>query len=64
MTMGKFHFQKNTVEASCWCAPCGKETPHRIDNGRRGPCLVCLGKLGNAAETKEPAPPTQEELFS
>jgi hypothetical protein len=39
MSMGKFHHQKNVVEASLWCNPCGRYTMHRIDEGRPGPCL-------------------------
>jgi hypothetical protein len=39
MTMGRFHYTKATVSAQVWCNVCGRETEHRIDNGRRGPCL-------------------------
>lgn len=39
------HYTKNTVEVSVYCAKCGKDTEHRVDGGRRGPCLVCLRKL-------------------
>lgn len=39
------HYTKNTVSASAWCNKCGRATQHRIDSGRRGSCLVCLGKL-------------------
>lgn len=57
------HYSKNTVSATVWCAPCGKPTPHRIDNGRRGPCLVCLEKP-TQTKTRPPAPPVvQTELF-
>jgi hypothetical protein len=45
MTMGRFHFTKNTVSASFWCMTCGCPTEHRVDNGRRGPCLGCLARL-------------------
>jgi hypothetical protein len=56
------HYTKSTVEASCWCLKCGKPTPHRIDDGRRGPCLVCLG--APHAPTASPVPPpAQDELF-
>jgi hypothetical protein len=53
------HFTKSTVEATVWCAPCGKPTPHRIDDGRRGPCLVCLEKRGEVKAA--PAPPAAEQ---
>lgn len=36
------HFTKNTISASFWCNKCGKETEHRVDNGRRGPCIPCM----------------------
>lgn len=39
------HFTKNTVSASFYCSKCSKHTQHRIDGGRKGPCLECLGKL-------------------
>lgn len=39
------HFTKRTVMARFWCLKCGQPTMHRVDSGRRGPCLVCLEKL-------------------
>lgn len=39
------HYTRNTVEASAWCDKCGRNTPHRIDGVKKGPCLTCLGKL-------------------
>lgn len=58
------HFTKNTVEASFWCNKCHKATVHRIDNGRRGPCKVCMAKLDEDAK-KVPAarPAEQTEMF-
>lgn len=38
------HYTKNTLEATCWCNPCNAMTQHRVDSGRRGPCLVCMEK--------------------
>ena len=38
------HYTRNTVSAAAWCTKCGKETQHRIDDRRVGPCLVCLEK--------------------
>lgn len=53
------HFNKQTVEATVWCAKCGKPTPHSIFDGRRGSCLFCLNK-----PLPEPEPPsTQGGLF-
>lgn len=39
------HFTRNTVSAAFHCAKCGKSTQHRIDNGRKGPCLECIAHL-------------------
>lgn len=39
------HYTLNTVSAAGWCARCQKETQHRIDRGRKGPCLNCIDKL-------------------
>ena len=36
------HFTRNTVSAAFLCSKCGKETQHRIDAKRKGPCLSCL----------------------
>ena len=55
------HFTKNTVEASFWCNKCGKPTPHRVDSGRRGPCLICLARV--EPNEKPPPPPEQPRLF-
>jgi hypothetical protein len=38
------HFTKNTVEARLWCRKCYKLTMHRIDAGRKGPCLDCIAR--------------------
>ena len=38
------HYTKNTLECTGWCNPCGKFTQHRVDGGRRGPCLDCILK--------------------
>jgi len=39
------HYTHNTLEATCWCNKCGKATQHRVDSGRRGPCLECIKRL-------------------
>jgi hypothetical protein len=41
------HYTKNTLECTAWCNRCGKFTQHRVDGGRRGPCI-------------DPAHPVQE----
>ena len=33
------HYTKNTLECTAWCKRCGRMTQHRVDGGRRGPCL-------------------------
>jgi len=33
------HFTRNTETATAWCAKCRKNTEHRIDGGKVGPCL-------------------------
>jgi hypothetical protein len=38
------HYTRNTLEATVWCNPCYAITQHRVDDGRRGPCLVCMAK--------------------
>ena len=38
------HFTRNTLECTAWCNPCGGMTQHRVDDGRRGPCLACMAK--------------------
>ena len=36
------HYTKNTSECTVWCKKCEGLTQHRVDDGRRGPCLVCI----------------------
>jgi hypothetical protein len=33
------HYTKNTLECTAYCAKCGRDTQHRVDGGRRGPCI-------------------------
>lgn len=33
------HYTKNTEECTAWCAKCQRMTQHRVDGGRRGPCI-------------------------
>ena len=46
------HYTKNTLEATIWCNRCNAHTQHRVDNGRRGPCIPCIEKqrIKNEAE--------------
>ena len=44
------HYTKATVAASSWCNRCNKQTMHRIDAGRLGPCKDCMKALGEQHE--------------
>jgi hypothetical protein len=39
------HFTRKTISAAFPCAKCKKFTQHRIDDGRKGPCLECIKNL-------------------
>jgi len=39
------HFTRNTVSAALYCAKCKKQTQHRVDGVRKGPCLECVARL-------------------
>lgn len=39
------HFTKGTVSAVFWCDVCYRDTEHRVDDGRRGPCLNPSGRV-------------------
>ena len=39
------HFTRSTVSSAFYCSKCGKMTQHRIDSGRKGPCLACIARL-------------------
>lgn len=59
----KNFFTKNTVEASCWCLKCGKNTFHQVHGGRPGACLECLKKLDKSiAEDKAKVDTSLEQL--
>lgn len=36
------HYTKNTLECTAYCKKCAAMTQHRVDSGRRGPCLPCI----------------------
>lgn len=56
------HFTRNTVSASYWCAKCSKATQHRVDGGRRGPCIPCMEAV--PAGERKPAQVEQASLFN
>jgi hypothetical protein len=33
------HYTKNTLEVTAYCRKCQRNTQHRVDGGRLGPCL-------------------------
>lgn len=60
------HFTRNTVSAAFYCGKCEKPTQHRIDSGRKGPCLDCIARaeaeyFERLAEKR--LAPRQKELF-
>jgi ribosomal protein L44E len=40
-----WNFEKSNVSVEFYCSKCEQNTLHRIDQGRRGPCLKCLKRL-------------------
>ena len=49
------HFTKNTLETTAYCGKCQAFTQHRVDGGRRGPCLECIGfTIGNCRFPEQP----------
>lgn len=41
------HYPRNTVEVGAWCSKCHKETRHRVDGVKLGPCFDCMKRLDN-----------------
>lgn len=33
------HYPRNTEECTAWCKKCQRFTQHRVDSGRKGPCI-------------------------
>jgi hypothetical protein len=56
------HFTKSTVSAAFYCGKCEKFTQHRIDSGRKGPCLECIKRYDSAPKKVEPTN-LQKSLF-
>lgn len=42
--ISRHHLTRNAIEARYYCRKCNKQTMHRIDSGRKGPCLECLAR--------------------
>ena len=57
------HYTKNTVSVQMHCSPCSKMTAHRIDGGRKGPCLECIARYEQQRiATRELADPSAVQL--
>jgi hypothetical protein len=59
------HYTKSTVAVQFFCKRCGRSTMHRVDKGRKGPCLDCLARLENKHTQLKILKPLgeQKELF-
>lgn len=57
------HFTRNTVSATYWCSKCGKATMHRVDDRRRGPCMVCMEQSPQSMAPAKALPAQQDSLF-
>jgi hypothetical protein len=58
------HFTRSTISAAFWCSKCQGYTQHRIDDGRKGPCLECIAKLEREHITApKPIPAAQRSLW-
>jgi ribosomal protein L44E len=57
------HFTRLTVSAAFYCPKCGKQTQHRIDECRKGPCLACVARLDLEHAAPKPEEPKQKKLF-
>ena len=53
------HYTRNTESVTAWCNKCQRVTEHRVDGGRKGPCL----QHETPVQEKKPAPATSGELF-
>lgn len=51
------HYTRNTENVTAWCNKCGRQTQHRVDAGRKGPCLDCIEQ----AEKKRHETPVREK---
>jgi hypothetical protein len=58
------HFTRNTVSAPFYCSKCGKQTSHRIDSGRKGPCLDCMARYDAMPKAEKVEVVKQQDLFS
>lgn len=59
------HYPKATVAVQVWCKVCHRETLHRVDSGRLGPCKECMAKQEREVLNRKPVEPVakQGDLF-
>jgi hypothetical protein len=61
------HYTKNTESATAWCPRCGRNTEHRVDSGRKGPCIDPAHPVpmvrAQIPPLDLPKPPEQKSLF-
>jgi len=57
----KEHYSKSTVAVQAWCKKCNRSTMHRVDSGRKGPCIDCMERVAKEPRLFHPEPPPREE---
>jgi hypothetical protein len=59
------HYTQNTVSAAAWCNKCKRQTQHRVDVRRLGPCLDCIARLETEYQARKKArtEPVQGNLW-
>ena len=62
----RFASTRNSISVGAYCTKCKRETQHRIDDRRKGPCLLCIERLEqmHAAAQLKPKPAQQIGLFA
>lgn len=58
------HYPRSTVSISAWCKRCAKHTHHRVDDGLKGPCFDCIGKLEDQHAASSQSKPAVEEQMN
>ena len=54
------HYTKNTLEVTAWCPQCHRDTQHRVDEGRQGPCIDADHKVQELTRKQESAAKKRE----
>lgn len=57
------HYTRNTESATAWCNKCNRMTTHRVDDGRKGPCLEHETPVRAKLPKFEPIEEKQKDLF-